>query len=77
MKIDRTTLKREAIPEYGDIFTMKHWLECVAEGCFIDYDGHGEYSDGKVLFSGVRVRPSDVKACRVDRSFSHVVWYNR
>lgn len=25
--------------EHRDLMTVEHWLECVAEGGFIDYDG--------------------------------------
>jgi len=38
----------DELPTYGDVMTLKHWLECVKCGGFIDYDGFGKYvRDGK------------------------------
>ena len=34
------------VPSYGDVMTLQEWVECVACGALIDYDGCGEWSDG-------------------------------
>jgi hypothetical protein len=59
-----------------DVMTLNEFVANVVGGGFIDYDGYGHYSDGKSVFAKI-VYPSDVKNGRIDRSFSHVVWYNR
>lgn len=58
---------------------MEDWIAIVESGGFIDYDGMGDYSDSKNIFhEGLKwVHPSDVKSGRIDRSYSHIVWYNR
>ena len=66
------------IPDYGDLFTMKEWTECVKTGGFIDYDGSGCYSDGKRM-SNKSISPSDVRRGHIldDKEFTHVIWFNR
>ena len=56
--------------------TMEEWIDCVEGGGFIDYDGFGQYSDGESQYD-VWIYPSWVKQNRIDKTFSHVVWYNR
>ena len=67
------------IPEYGDLMTMKDWLYSVECGGFIDYDGHGNYSDGERLAENKMIKPSHVKNNRILKNpeFTHVVWFNR
>ncbi len=68
--------KMEPIPEYGDLMTMKDFEECVESGGFIDYDGSGNYSDGKQM-SNISVYPSDVIANNHDKTWGFVVWFNK
>lgn len=67
----------EPIPDIGDLMTMKDWLECVADGGFIDYDGYGHYATETEMDESVVVRPSDVAAGKIDLSRTHIVWFNR
>lgn len=83
----------EPIPEYewgeriGDLMTMEEFINSVKAGLFIDYDGFGNYSDGKRVlqrtlskennYEPLIVKPSDVKKGKIRKGFSHVVWYNR
>lgn len=77
----------EPIPEYGDLMTMEEFIASVKAGLFIDYDGFGNYSDGKRVlhrtlseendYEPLIVNPSDVKKGKIRKGFSHVVWYNR
>ena len=64
------------IPEYGDLMKLEDFERSCKQGCFIDYDGSGCYSDGKQM-SDKDIIPSDVINGKVDRSWSHVVWFNR
>ncbi|HNW33204.1 MAG TPA: hypothetical protein PKL44_03110 [Candidatus Dojkabacteria bacterium] len=64
------------IPKYGDMFTLEKFIEYCKAGCFTDYDGHGNYSDGKQL-SDIEVVPSDVREGNIKKEWSHVLWFNR
>lgn len=64
------------IPEYGDLMTMEEFLDSVACGALIDYDGHGNYAT-ETEMSDIVVVPSDVRLGRINMTFSHVVWFNR
>ena len=69
-------IKFENIPRYGDLMTMKDWLVCVDAYAFIDYDGHGCYATETKMSDKVVV-PSDVKKGNIDKSFTHIVWFNK
>ncbi len=69
-------MKFEPIPKYGSLMTIEQWLDCVKCGGFIDYDGFGNYAF-KEKMSDKEVRPSDVKKGKIDKTFTHVVWFNR
>ena len=47
------------IPEYGDLMTLETFIDDCKTGCLIDYDGHGYYSDGKMM-SHFGVVPSQI-----------------
>ena len=67
--------------EIGDhLMTMEEWLECVDCGGFIDYDGYGYLSDGKLKYPDHQIWPSDVERLGDKfnpKQFTHVVWFNR
>ena len=66
----------EDISEHGDVMSLKHWLECVEEGGFIDYDGFGRYvRDGKE--SNIDIYPSDVRYDSIRDDFDTIIWFNR
>jgi hypothetical protein len=65
-------LKFQPLPYYGTLMTL---AEFEAHG-FIDYDGFGNYATENQM-SNKTVYPSDVKKEKLDRSFSHVMWFNR
>lgn len=69
-------VRMRPIPDYGDHMTLGSFLDCVQSGCFIDYDGFGEYATATQV-SDKRVHPSDVAYGDIDRNYTHVVWYNR
>jgi hypothetical protein len=58
-------------PTNGDLFTMEKFKEMVDSGIIIDYDGRGAYSDGVYEYHYIYT----VK--NLDKSYSHVVWYNK
>ncbi len=61
------------IPDYGDVFTVKDFYDCVDSGLFNDYDGFGKYATEKEISDEV-VDLSDVK---VNTEYTHVVWFNK
>lgn len=64
------------IPEGACLLKINDWISDVKQGWLIDYDGFGRYSDGKEM-SDIVVYPSDLKKKKIDKSWSHVVWFNR
>jgi hypothetical protein len=64
------------LPKYGDVMSLKEFIECVKEGGFIDYDGYGHYvKDGKE--TNIIIHPSDIGYKAVRKEFDTIVWYNR
>jgi hypothetical protein len=70
--------KKHPLPEYGDLFTVKKFVEICEEGGFIDWDGSGFFSDGKYVYDNEEALPSQVKDTNFNpRNFSHVAWFNK
>ena len=64
------------LPDYGKVMTLKDWVECVEEGGFIDYDGHGYYVRDKKK-SNIMLHPSDVRYDSIRDDFDTIIWFNR
>ena len=64
------------LPSYGDLMTLKEFIDCVRGGGFIDYDGHGSYAT-ETECSNLTVRPSDILTEKYRKDFTHVMWFNR
>lgn len=62
--------------EWGDLMTMEEFIETCKSGSFIDHDGHGLLAT-ETHRSGNYIYPSQVLSGDYDKSFTHVVWYNR
>ena len=64
------------LPNYGTVMSLEHFIECVNDGGFMDYDGYGHYiKDGKE--SNIEIWPSDVKHNSVRKDFDTIIWFNR
>jgi len=78
---------------FGDVIPIESWLECVKDGGFIDYDGHGYLATEKEQSQFI-VLPSYVKDGKINRcyksngtrywvndkdmeNFTHINWYNK
>jgi hypothetical protein len=74
----QTDVEWRELPNYGTLMTIEDWLENVTGGGFIDYDGSGNYSDGKRM-SNKSVSPSDVDSDQImkNKEFTHIIWFNR
>ena len=47
------------IPEGSDVYTIEEFIKMVEEGCFIDYDGWGNYATVTEVSDEV-IHPSDI-----------------
>ena len=67
------------IPHGTDVMTLDEFIECVEDGSFIDYDGHGNWATQTHLLPFVNVYPSNVRKHkdRIPDWVTHVCWYNR
>ena len=66
-------------PNYGDLMTVANFLVGVECGGFIDYDGHGNWSNGTKCLASHTVYPSAVKEgiTKVPQWATHIMWFNR
>jgi len=74
---NKKNIKWEPLPKYGDLFTIKEFIPNCGLG-FIDSDGFGELAT-KNKTAGIWIKPSDFyeKNIKVDKKFTHIVWFNR
>ena len=73
---DEDKVNMEPIPEYGGLMTMEEFIEDTKSGGLTDYDGSGNYSDGRMM-SDRGISPSEAAHGRHDKQWSHVVWFNK
>lgn len=64
------------IPNYGELITLKEFIRYAKNFCLIDSDGHGYYANGGEM-SDELVQPSDMMIGKINRKWSHVVWFNK
>jgi hypothetical protein len=67
----------EPNPDYGDLITVEAFANAVKYKAFIDYDGHGYWSDGKRYLSANQIRPSTFTLGLKPEWATHVIWFNR
>lgn len=70
-------MKATPMHDFGDMMTIEEFVKTVLSGGFIDWDGSGYYSDGKVFYHEKPAWPSEIMAGKIDRSFTHVAWFNK
>ena len=69
-------IEYKEMPVHGDVMLLEDFKECVKCGCFIDYDGYGNYiKDGKC--TNIEIYPSDIKRGSIREGFISIIWYNR
>ena len=66
----------EPQPDYGELCTIEDFIGYCETGSFIDYDGSGYYAT-ETLMTRIEANPSDIKRGRVDKRWSHVMWFNK
>lgn len=63
------------MPQNSDLMTKETFISFVNENIYVDYDGHGYYSNG-IKMSNIIVYPSDIKKGRIREDFTHISWFN-
>ena len=63
-----------ALPDYGDLMTMREWTDAVNTGALTDFDGYGYYSDGAAYCREVKIYPSLLGRGRIKGEYTHVLW---
>lgn len=76
MKAKKPKPRLIAIPDYGDHMKLGAFLRRCRDGTFIDYDGFGYYATAEKMTCRV-VYPSDVDEGKIQKQWTHVVWFNR
>jgi len=83
MEIYHKALATEPLDDIGKIYTMKQFVACCKSGGFTNYDGFARYATGNRKNKNSKMAnfgpyPDDIRNNDdYDRSFSHVMWYNR
>jgi hypothetical protein len=79
--MNKNNMKKELIgSEFGDLFTIEEFKKLCEDDCFIDCDGIGQWSDGVFIYGNIfdnPVLPSDIVKGKINKEFTHIVWYNR
>lgn len=66
----------EELPDYGEVMSLKDFIEECKSGNFIDYDGFGHYvKDNKE--SSIKIYPSDIEHKSIRPDFDTIIWFNR
>ena len=66
----------DELSTFGDVMSLKDFIDYVNSGGFIDYDGYGHYvRDGKE--SDITIKPSDVSYGKIRKDFDTIIWFNR
>jgi hypothetical protein len=76
IRFQKTDYKLSDIPKYGDVMTLKVFIECCLDGGFIDYDGSGNYIQGDKM-TDLKILPSDIKNNLYKKEFDKIIWFNR
>ena len=68
---------KHLLPDFGDLFTIADFRQCVDIGLFIDEDGSGYYSDGVLYGDKDVAKPSEIGNGIINPSATHVIWFNK
>lgn len=69
----------ELLPDYGELMSLQDFIQKCGEGLFVDTDGTGYYSDGRIFWKDKPARPSDMIRYKVsfDTKHRYVIWFNK
>ena len=75
-QVERILDHLDPFPDYGDLMTLEEFVEACVEGSFGNDDGTGCYAT-KSGMSRIYAHPTDMCAGKIDRSWTHVMWFNK
>ena len=67
----------EELDKYGDLMTIKRFIEGCECGEFTDYDGHGHLVLNNKMNGNIFILPSQILFGEYDKRFTHIIWYNK
>lgn len=65
----------EQIPNFGELMTVKEFINSCKEGWFIDYDGHGHPVKDNKMDDSICIYPSQLVL--IPKDATHIIWFNR
>lgn len=65
------------IDSEDEVIELQDFIDSVRIHAFIDYDGHGFYANPPQYDRSFPAVPSEIYKGRINRNFSHVVWFNK
>ena len=73
------TENEKLLPLGGTLYTLYDFIEHCGKGLFIDGDGNGYYSDGRVYWLDQKAIPSDIVAgkMRFGYKYRYVIWFEK
>lgn len=70
--------KLEPLSDYGDIMTVREFLDGINCGALTDYDGHGYMATGNEMAPDALIVPSEARKMVSLHSWAtHVMWFNK
>jgi hypothetical protein len=76
LKTPMDKIKMSTQGKYGDLIPLEDFIAYCESGCFIDYDGFGNYAT-ETEESNLTISPSAVRKGQFRKDFTHVMWYNK
>lgn len=67
--------KPRPVPHYADLMTLAEFERACRAGSFVNSDGHGYYVRDGMMFGSAT--PSMIRNGIVDRTATHVAWFNK
>lgn len=69
----------QLLPTYGVLYSVYDFIEHCGKGLFVDDDGVGYYSDGRVYWKDKPAIPSDITRGKLNFSwkYRYVIWFNK
>lgn len=74
--LNETPIFYRVVKDEDDIFTLDEFLDQCQSGMFVNSDGSGSYSKNGFIYWEDAV-PSDFISGRINRDYTHVVWFNK
>jgi hypothetical protein len=67
----------ELLPDIGTLYSVYDFIEHCGKGLFLDQDGKGYYSDGRVYWKDQEARPSDIVGgkLRFSYKYRYIIWF--